>query len=194
MTATQFSILETNIDRVGALVELAESHQDGLLERLAKLAPRPCKGAQFQGVLGRFNFPNQSKFAMARENKYGYAEVVDTSVDAIKVLSSFEETVSSTGPSPGLQVMDALEVLRQYPTLMEIYNDRNTFIRELRDLTPTEADEVYAQIAAQTQLLPGEAKKKTLVALDLVRELYDAVDESIERFNRIKSKALSLAA
>jgi hypothetical protein len=85
-------------------------------------------------------------------------------------------------------------ILSEFPTLQELYNDRIVFVRELRDLTAEELTEVHIQVAANTGTNPGVVKKKGLAALDLVRELYDAIDESIERFKRIKDKALAVAS
>lgn len=189
MTATQFSILETNIDRVGALVELAESHQGELLERIAKLATRPCNGRVIQGVLGEFFIPNQSKLAMAQENKYGITEVVDTLSDAIRFMDRVEDTVSD-----GVQFLDGMVLLSEFPTLKELYDDFPVFKRELLDLTPEESAEVYTQVAANTGTSPGLIQRKATAALDLAREVYETIDEALSRFKRIKEKALAIAA
>lgn len=189
MTATQFSILETNIDRVAARAAMAEKHQDELRTRLAKIA-RPCNGREFQGVLGKFFIPNQNfSTAMARENKYGINEVVDTFSDSIRLLDRFGDTVSD-----GIQFMDAMVILSEFPTLQELYNDRIVFVRELRDLTAEELTDVYRQVAANTGINLGNVQKKALAALDLAQEVYQVIDEAITKFKVIKEKALAIAA
>lgn len=189
MTASTWAIMETDLDRLASQIKMAEQHQSDLAQRVQRLH-RPCKGHEIQGVLGKFNIKiKPNSFVMAKENKYGFTEVVDTLSDSIRLLDRFEDTLQD-----GVQFMDAMVILAEFPTLQELYNDRTVFIREFRDLTAEEAAQVYVQVAANTGTELGIVQKKALAALDLSVEVYDAVMDTIARFQRIKGKALAIAA
>ena len=189
MTASPLAIFQTQLDNLNTQLDMAEQHQTDLDARLQALH-RPCNGREFQGVLGKFFIPNQNfSTAMARENKYGIAEVVDTFSDAIRLFDRFEDAVSD-----GIQFLDAMVILSEFPTLKELYDDRITFVRELRDLTADELSEVHAQVAANTGTNLGQVQKKALAALDLAQEVYQVIDEAITKFKVIKDKALAIAA
>lgn len=191
MTASSLSILETNLDRVGALLHLTETHQLELEKRVTRLH-RPCETGGIQGVLGKFfvpNQPNQNDFDMSNSKNLGIEEVVDTLSDAIRLFDRVDSVLAD-----GIQFMDAMVILSEFPTLQELYNDRKLFLAELKDLSAEESTLVYEQVAANTGAQKGKIAARAKAALDFAADAYALVDDTIVRGKRIFEKAKMVVA
>lgn len=189
MTASPLSILETNLDRVGALLHLTETHQLELEKRLTRLH-RPCETGGIQRVLGKFFIPNhQNDFDMSNSKNLGIEEVVDTLSDAIRLFDRVDTVLAD-----GIQFMDAMVILSEFPTLQELYNDRKLFLAELKDLSAEESTLVYEQVAANTGAHKGKIAARAKAALDFAADAYALVDDTIVRGKRIFEKAKMVVA
>jgi hypothetical protein len=82
---------------------------------------------------------------MNKSKQYGYDEVVDTLGDSIEIYRKI-----NTPLEDGLQFTDILALYDAYPLAMEVFNDRNTFIRQFLDLTPDESVRVLDELSART--------------------------------------------
>jgi hypothetical protein len=121
---------------------------------------------------------------MAKENKYGFAEVVDTISDAIEFGDKVEKALKD-----GFQVTDLMILVAEFPRLKEIYQDRKTFLTEFKDLIAAESEQALAQISKRTGLSGGVVRTKSLAALDLAYEVQALVDDTITRAKRIVEKS-----
>lgn len=88
---------------------------------------------------------------MNKSNQYGYDEVVDTLGDCIEIYRLIKEPLAD-----GLQFTDILALYRAYPRVLEVFNDRQTFIQQFLDLTPAESVQVLDELSART----GEPRDK----------------------------------
>jgi len=188
MTASPLAIFQSNMDRVLTDLDMAEQHQIDLTNRISRLN-RPCNGEGIQGVLGRFYNPTQNFIDMSNSKNLGIAEVVDTLSDAIRLFDRVAGVLTD-----GVQFMDAMVILSEFPTLQELYNDRKLFLSELRDLSAEESTEVYNQVAANTGSSKSKIAERAKAALDFAADAYALVDDTIVRGKRIFEKAKLVVA
>lgn len=177
----QLRDLEQRFLEVDKMLDALQSGQDETRLKADMLA----NDIQLSPFLHRHNEAvlSQNK-AMAKENKYGYAEVVDTISDAIEFAEKAEKALSD-----GFQVTDLMVMVTEFPKLKEIYNDRKTFLLEFKDLTPAESEQALAQIAKRTGLATGIVRTKSMVALDLAYEVQALIEDTITRAKRIVEKS-----
>jgi uncharacterized protein YerC len=190
MTASRLAIVQTDLDQLITQIDMAEQHQRDLETRVHRLrSNRPCKGAGIQGVLGRFYNPTQNFTDMSNSKNLGFEEVVDTLSDAIRLFDRVDNVLAD-----GIQFMDAMVILSEFPTLQELYNDRKLFSAELRDLNADESSNVYEQVAANTGTAKGKVATRAKAALDFAADAYALVEDTIVRGKRILEKAKAIVA
>lgn len=115
---------------------------------------------------------------MASENKFGFAEVVDTFSDVINAVTAFIATVSG-----GFNLLKFLQfALAEYPNLQEVVEDFDTFLKELADLTPQEALDAVGQIDARTD---GPVADGIVNVLKVAAVSYDYIDKTLNGARRI---------
>lgn len=78
-------------------------------------------------------------------NELGFDEVVDTAVDIIETADALGNALQD-----GFQISDLTVLLTIAPKAAEIKRDGRTAVNQLLDLTPDEAVQAAAQIAART--------------------------------------------
>ena len=179
----QLRDLEQRFLEVDKMLDALQSGQDETRLKADMLANDIY--IQLSPFLHRHNEAVLSKNkAMAKENKYGYAEVVDTISDAIEFGDKAEKALSD-----GFQVTDLLVMVQEFPRLKEIYQDRKTFLLEFKDLTAAESEQALAQIAKRTGISIGIVRTKSLAALDLAYEVQALIDDTITRAKRIVEKS-----
>ena len=177
----QLNDLEQRFLEVDKMLEALRSEQDETRMKADILA----HDVQFSPFLHTHNEAalSQNK-AMAKENKYGFSEVVDTISDAIEFADKVEKALID-----GFQVTDLLVLVQEFPRLKEIYQDRKTFLQEFKDLTAAESEQALAQIAKRTGISAGIVRTKSLAALDLAYEVQALIDDTITRAKRIVEKS-----
>lgn len=177
----QLSELEhrfSEVDQLANALFLAQEATNSRAEELASnVAESPFYDHPISAALNQNN-------TMAKENKYGFAEVVDTISDAIEFGEKAEKALSD-----GFQVTDLMVMVTEFPKLKEIYNDRKTFFMEFKDLTASESEQALAQIAKRTGISASIVRTKSMAALDLAYEIQALVDDTITRAKRIVEKS-----
>lgn len=108
-------------------------------------------------------------------NKYGYDEIVDSSVKVISITRDFHQALAD-----GVQVTDAMVIWKQYPNIQSVVNDRKIFAQQLRDLTPEESVAAYAEIAEKTGLPVSGIDRVILTSLKTASRIYRLVDHVID--------------
>jgi uncharacterized protein YerC len=126
---------------------------------------------------------------MSNSKNLGIAEVVDTLSDAIRLFDRVDNVLAD-----GIQFMDAMVILSEFPTLQELYNDRKLFLSELKDLSAEESTQVYEQVAANTGAHKSKIAARAKAALDFAADAYALVDDTIVRGKRIFEKAKLVVA
>lgn len=166
---TYFFILLTRDSVPGVIVERVEI-TDGYYE--------------FELKKGEFREPKQKTNNMS-EAKFGYAEIVDTLVDACKLEISARKKIKD-----GFDFLKAFQIaLEAYPKIEEAINDFDTFVAELRDLEPNEA--LGALSAIEGALTQDEQdNSRILRVIRLAVEGYDTVADTIARGLLLKELAL----
>lgn len=80
------------------------------------------------------------------QNKFGYAEVVDTLSDLINAIVAFLAAIKGK-----FNLVNFLQfAIAEYSTIQEAVEDFGTFVQELKDLTAQEALNAVAEIEAKT--------------------------------------------
>lgn len=125
--------------------------------------------------------------ANAMENKYGFAEVVDTFSDAIEIGTAVENAISD-----GVQFTDLFAVYQQYPKAKEIYDEFEVFRRQFLDLTPEESRQAFDQIAERTGVDKSVVQGKALLFLSLAGRGYRLVDYALKEATAIAQDAKDL--
>lgn len=118
---------------------------------------------------------------MNNQNKYGFAEVVDTLADSIAVYRIIKEPLSD-----GLQITDLLAVYNAYPLLREIYLDRNIFIQELLDLSPEESELVLVELSARTGIARDNVERVALESLSIATRAYGLIVHVLDEVKAIR--------
>jgi hypothetical protein len=108
-------------------------------------------------------------------NKYGYDEIVDSSVKVISMSRDFQQALSD-----GVQVTDAMVIWKQYPNIQSVVNDRKIFAQQFADLTPEESQAAYAEIATKTGLPVNGIDRVILTAMKTASRIYRLVDHIID--------------
>lgn len=105
-------------------------------------------------------------------NNLSFDEVVDTLTDIIKAVTGFRKAFQGS-----FDLMRFLAwALDAYPNLREVFEDFDTFVAQLKDLTPEEAREAVAQIRAAVPA--DEVNEKVLYVLDGLAGTYSYVVDS----------------
>lgn len=108
-------------------------------------------------------------------NKYGYDEIVDSSVKVISMTRDFHQALAD-----GVQITDAMVIWKQYPNIQSVVNDRKIFAQQFGDLTPDEAQAAYAEIAEKTGLPVSGIDRVILTSLKVASRTYRLVDHVID--------------
>lgn len=112
---------------------------------------------------------------MQPQNNLGYDQIIDTAVDVIDVAKAVQEAFAD-----GIDITDAVTLFRVAPRIGEIYNDRNLFVAQLKDLTPEEGIMAAVDISARTNV-PGDLVfEKVNEALMLLARTYAEISDDIE--------------
>lgn len=107
------------------------------------------------------------------QNKFGYAEVVDTFADLINAVVGFLGVTEG-----GFNLIVFLQyALKTYPDLKEMVDDFGTFSAELLDLTPQEALDAVGEIDGRTPDHP--VANKVVGFLKVCAVSYDFLNKTV---------------
>lgn len=107
------------------------------------------------------------------ENKFGYAEVVDTFVDLINAATAFAASVAG-----GFNLVKFLSfALDKYPDLQEAVQDFGTFTAEFLDLTAQEGLNAVGEI--EQRVNPSPIATKVVGFLKICAVSYSFIDRTV---------------
>jgi len=125
--------------------------------------------------------------------EYGFEEVVDTLSDAIEVTQAFAEKIPGSDGSLIEKAMPIVfELVEQWPTLKEIYEDRDIFWTQFKDLDAAESAAAVDQIAERVGLDGDVVADKALSALNLAATIYETFEFAKKRFALIRDEAAGI--
>lgn len=125
--------------------------------------------------------------------KYGFDEVVDTLADAIEIAQDFAEKMPTGDGSVIEKAMPILfELVEQWPKLKEIYEDRETFWQQFKDLDAAESAAAVDQIGERVGLDGNAVIDKALRSLNLAAIIYETFEYNKKRFALIKDEATEI--
>jgi predicted transcriptional regulator len=101
------------------------------------------------------------------KNELGFDEIADTLKDLHKVAETVEDRLKD-----GFQLTDSFALVEIYPRLQEVYEDRQEFLAEFKDLTPDEAAQVIDALAEQIGDEPSKVEQRILQVLTLTGSTY----------------------
>lgn len=111
---------------------------------------------------------------MVSESKFGYLEVADTLGDIVEAAAS-DGVVSAFPKDSKFEVFKLLiEVVEEYPNIVEMIDDFDTFWREAKDLDTTESQEVIKIIKARFAN-PSPVQAKIIQTYDNLNITYNYV-------------------
>lgn len=104
------------------------------------------------------------------KNDLSYDEVVDTLTDIIKAVTGFRKAFQGS-----FDLMRFLAwALDAYPNLREVFEDFDTFLAQLKDLTPEEAQEAVEAIRGAVE--PDAVNDRVLYVLQGLAGTYGYVE------------------
>lgn len=109
----------------------------------------------------------------------GFDEVVDTLDDSLYVTEKLHGAIGD-----GLGLSDIGTVIEVTPRLNEIYQDRNTFIAQLKDLDPAESQQVALQLVARRGGSADNIVQVALGAVDLAADWHLAITQNVDLVKR----------
>lgn len=115
-------------------------------------------------------------------------EVVDTCNDALDVGEEIEEAAKD-----GLDFGDFGTVMKIYPKLKEIFDDRKIFIQQAKKLNAEKLKEVYRLVAQKRGVEVGKVEAIFLEVLDFVSFTYSYLNNVVVGGLQVAEKAKNLA-
>ncbi|MEL6275319.1 MAG: hypothetical protein AAFQ37_03505 [Bacteroidota bacterium] len=113
-------------------------------------------------------------------NELGFDEVVDTLGDSIEIYRTIKQPLQD-----GLDFTDLLAVYDAYPLAIEVYNDRNTFLSQLLDLSADEASQVLDRLTERTGIPRDNVEQIAFQSFSIASRTYRLIDNTIRETRAI---------